>query len=98
MNRRSSRSEKRTAGQAGGRGLGRRVIAASEFKAHCLRILEEVAAGQEVLVTKRGVEVAVVSPARQRAATSSRGRWKGMVEVSGDIVHSDWSDEFDATR
>jgi hypothetical protein len=26
------------------------------------------------------------------------GSWKGLVEVHGDIVHVDWSDDFDATR
>ncbi len=74
------------------------MIPASEFKAHCLRLLEDVASGQEVLVTKRGQEMALVVPARRRPSGSSRGSWKGMVTVSGDIVHADWSADFDATR
>ncbi len=77
---------------------GRRVIAASEFKAHCLRVLEDVASGQEVVVTKRGKEMALVQPVRPRRSGSSRGRWKGMVTVNGDIVHTDWSSEFDASQ
>ncbi|MBX7115559.1 MAG: type II toxin-antitoxin system prevent-host-death family antitoxin [Myxococcaceae bacterium] len=80
------------------RNQGRRVIAASEFKAHCLRLLEDVASGQEVLVTKRGQEVALVVPVRRKLAGSSRGSWKGMVNVTGDIVQVDWSADFDATR
>lgn len=38
-------------------------IAAGEFKTHCLRVLDEVAAGGgEYVVTKRGVPVARVVP------------------------------------
>lgn len=38
-------------------------IAAGEFKTHCLRVLDEVAAGGgEYIVTKRGVPVARVVP------------------------------------
>lgn len=80
------------------RSPGRRVIAASEFKAQCLRILDEVAAGETVLVTKHGKQVALVSPARRPAAKSSYGSLEGLIKITGDIVHCDWSDEFDATR
>ena len=73
----------------------RKTLAASEFKAHCLRILDEVAEGQVVVITKRGSEVAVLSPISRRVG-SSRGSWKGLVEIEGDIVHTDWSDEFEA--
>lgn len=72
-------------------------MAASEFKARCLRILDEVASGQEVVVTKHGQEIATVAPMGSRVG-SSRGSWRGLVEVVGDIVHSDWSEEFQATR
>lgn len=77
---------------------GRRTIAASEFKARCLRILDDVRGGEEVLITKRGEEIARVIPARPRLKASSRGHWKEMVRVTGEIVHSDWSAEFDAAR
>jgi prevent-host-death family protein len=40
-----------------------RTISASQFKAKCLAMLDEVAAtGEEVVVTKRGHAVARVSP------------------------------------
>ncbi|HEY4824081.1 MAG TPA: type II toxin-antitoxin system Phd/YefM family antitoxin [Solirubrobacteraceae bacterium] len=40
-----------------------RTISASEFKAKCLAMLDEVAAtGEEIVVTKRGHAVARVSP------------------------------------
>ena len=42
----------------------KRTIAASEFKARCLALLDEVAKnGHEVVVTKRGKPVARVVPA-----------------------------------
>jgi len=37
-------------------------ISASRFKAQCLAILDEVAAGEEVVVTKRGTPVARLVP------------------------------------
>ncbi len=77
---------------------GRRtVVSASDFKARCLRILDDVANGQEVVVTKHGSEIAQVTPIR-KTLRSSRGSWKRLVQVTGDIVHSDWSEDFDATR
>jgi prevent-host-death family protein len=98
MKRRSG-SRKKSAGPAHpGSAAGRRTMPASEFKTHCLRILDEVGKGQEILVTKRGEEIARVIPARRPKNKSSRGNWKGMVQVKGDIVHSDWSSDFDATR
>jgi len=69
---------------------------ASEFKAKCLRILDEAAAGSEITITKHGKAVARLGPVAKRS--SSYGSWKGLAEVTGDIVHSDWSQEFDATR
>lgn len=46
-----------------------RTISASQFKAQCLAMLDEVAAtGEEILVTKRGHAVARVSPATEPAS------------------------------
>ena len=40
-----------------------KTVKAGEFKTHCLRLLDDVAAGGEaLLVTKRGRPVALVSP------------------------------------
>jgi prevent-host-death family protein len=63
-----------------------RTIPAGEFKAKCLKIMDEVAAtGVPVVVTKRGKPVvrleppAVVQPAR-----SIFGALRGMAEIVGD--------------
>ena len=77
--------------------LGRRIVPASEFKAHCLRLLDEVAEGGELVITKRGKPIArltAISPSPR----SDYGRWKGLVQIKGNIVQSDWSEDFDATR
>ena len=44
-------------------------VSASEFKAHCLRLMAEVQAGGEAItVTKRGKPLAVVGPAELQPA------------------------------
>jgi prevent-host-death family protein len=73
-------------------------INASDFKARCLKVLDEVqATGAEVVITKRGKPVARLGPIGP-VRRSLRGAWKGMVRIRGDIVHVDWSSEFEATR
>jgi len=66
-----------------------RTMNATEFKAKCLAVLDQVEGGTEVIVTKRGKPVArlvPVAPVRR----SLRGLWKGG-KIKGEIVHNDWS-------
>lgn len=73
-------------------------INASEFKAKCLRVLDDVQCTRaEVVITKRGKPVARLVPIGP-ARSTLRGAWKGMVRTNGDIVQVDWSSEFEATR
>ena len=75
-----------------------KIIDASEFKARCLRVLDEVqATGREVVITRRGKPVARLAPIGP-ARTSLRGAWKGKARLHGDIVHVDWSSEFEDVR
>lgn len=70
-------------------------LGTAEFKAKCLELLEDVAAsGNEYVVTKRGRPMARIVPIAPRAR-SSFGAWKERMEVVGDLVHADWSDEFE---
>ncbi len=67
-------------------------LAASEFKAKCLRLLDEVAEqGNTLIITKRGRPIAKVTPV-SHPRTTLRGTWKGVVKIKGDIVnfHDDW--------
>lgn len=63
-----------------------RSIKASEFKARCLRLLDEVAAsGEALVITKRGKPIGRLVPYRERPA-SLYALLAGSVEVRGDIV------------
>ena len=64
---------------------GTREIAAGEFKAKCLAIIDEVnQTGQEVVITKRGRPMAKVIPFEAATVDSLFGRLKGIVEIVGD--------------
>jgi len=63
-----------------------RTIAASKFKAECLRLMDEVAATRQPLViTKHRQPVARLMPVEAKPAPFL-GRLKGVFEVMGDIV------------
>ena len=63
-----------------------RTIKASEFKAKCLKIMDEVAAtGEPVVITKYGVPVAQLVPAVQKPKTLC-GALKGSILYMGDVI------------
>jgi len=74
-----------------------REVPISEFKARCLAMVDRVRRGkEEILITKRGKPVAkVVGLEASVAWPDLGGLWAGKVNVVGDIVHSDWSDELE---
>ena len=50
---------------------GTRTIKASEFKAKCLKLMDEVAeTGEEIIITKNGKPVAKLSAHREKPKTS----------------------------
>jgi prevent-host-death family protein len=58
----------------------------AEFKAHCLRILDEVAeSGQSVLLTKRGRPVARLVPVVASAPLPVFGLLKGSVQWTDNL-------------
>ncbi len=63
-----------------------KTMKASEFKAKCLQVMDEVAAtGEEVLVTKRGQPVSRVV-AHQPPRETLFGALAGAIRVTGDLV------------
>ncbi len=68
-------------------------IKASEFKAKCLSLMDEVArTGKSLLVTKNGKPVAELRPHRAPTRKVS-GVWKDKLLIKGDIVSpvdTDW--------
>lgn len=62
-------------------------IAAGEFKAKCLKIMEEVnASGKQMIITKRNVPVVKLCPIKTKDL-ALYGKMKGSVEIKGDIIH-----------
>ena len=61
-------------------------IKASEFKARCLKLMDEVAqTGKEIVITKNGVPVSRLVPYRERPKTLF-GIDRGKLEILGDII------------
>ena len=61
-------------------------IKASEFKAKCLSLLDEVEeSGQRLVITKNGKPVADLVP-HQKAKPSPLGLLKDQIEITGDII------------
>jgi prevent-host-death family protein len=72
-------------------------VKASEFKAKCLALIDEVAAtGEPIVVTKNGKPMAELVPHRS-AQKSPFGIWKGKVKIKGDII-SPLDVEWDAMK
>jgi prevent-host-death family protein len=62
-------------------------IQASEFKAKCLALMDQVArTGETIVVTKNGKPVAELRPHRPPRAKSLIGLHKGKIRTRGDIV------------
>ncbi len=63
-----------------------RQIAAGEFKAKCLRLLDEVQQSRkEIVITKRGRPVARLLPAEEKVPKIF-GRMAGSAKILGDII------------
>lgn len=73
-------------------------VNAAEFKAKCLKLIDEVAAShQPLVITKRGKPVARVVPIEPQAPLPDMfGYMKGTGEIVGDIIDlpsESWSAE-----
>lgn len=72
-------------------------VKASEFKAKCLALMDEVArTGKPLLVTKNGRPVAELRPHRPQTRNVS-GVWKDKLIIKGDIV-SPLAEDWEALR
>ena len=78
-----------------------RTIKASEFKAKCLKLMDEVAeSGEEIVITKYGRPVSRLTPYRERPA-SLFGIDRGRIEILGDIIEPlevEWEAQSDPDR
>lgn len=72
-------------------------IAAAQFKAHCLALMDQVSqSGRAVVVTKHGKPVVKVVPAKE-CDDEIFGALSGIARITGDIENtvpaSDWESE-----
>ncbi len=68
-----------------GKASGPRTIKASEFKAKCLKLMDEVAdSGEEIVITKNGRPISKLAPYREKPKTLF-GIDRGRIEIVGDI-------------
>lgn len=74
---------------------------ASEFKAKCLKLMDEVSErGEEIVITKNGRPVSKLVPYREKPKTLF-GIDRGKLEIVGDIVSPidvEWEAEADSAR
>ena len=64
-----------------------RYVAAADFKANCLRLMDEVAQRrQPITITKRGKPVAKLVPI-EAEAIDLFGRMAGSIKICGDIIN-----------
>jgi prevent-host-death family protein len=61
-----------------------KTLSATEFKAKCLKILEELDS-RGLVVTKRGRPIARVTPVADASSEKFHGALKGKIVIKGDI-------------
>lgn len=75
-----------------------RTIKASEFKAKCLKLMDEVAeSGEEIVITKNGRPVSRLTPYRGKSQMTF-GRNRSHIRILGDIVEpmpAEWFEDAD---
>lgn len=65
-------------------------IRATDFKARCLALLDDMEKqGEPITITRRGQPIAVLSPAPKNAWQSPADSWSGKAEIVGDIVNTE---------
>ncbi len=78
------------------RARGVRTIKTSEFKARCLKLMDEVEeSGEEVVITKHGRPVSRLVPFREKP-NMPFGRNRDRIRILGDIVApmpNEWFDD-----
>ena len=63
-----------------------RTIKASEFKATCLKLMDEVAeTGEEIVITKNGKPVAKLTPHQKQPRKPWFGADRGKIIIHGDL-------------
>ena len=76
--------------------MTKRTIPAGEFKAHCLKLMDDVAeTGEEIVITKRGKPVArllAAEKAKPKPREFEFGYMRGTVKFLGDVIEPIYPD------
>lgn len=80
-----------------------RTIPASQFRADCLNLIDEVAqSGEEIVITKHGIPAAKLTPLeKNRTRKSPFGAGRHLFEITGDIeapLDVEWDAEVNPER
>lgn len=62
-----------------------RIVNVYEAKTHLSRLLEHVAAGEEIVIAKAGKPLAKLIPYQQEASPREPGYWRGQVHIAADF-------------
>ncbi len=71
-------------------------ILISEFKAKCIAIINEMNRTRDsVIITRRGCPVARLEPIGDERPSRKLGKLAGKIRIKGDIVHADFSTDWE---
>ncbi len=74
-----------------------KTIILSEFKANCIAILREAQRTAEpLIVTRRGRPLARIEPVQEPMPKRRFGTQRGRLRIKGDIVHAEFSSDWEA--
>ena len=76
-----------------------KTVLVSQFKAQCIGMLKQVKqTGEPLLITLRGQPLARIEPIGTRPGTRVLGAQKNGTRTRGDVVHSNFEDEWECNR
>ena len=71
----------------------------SDFKAKCIAVLKETQRTRKpLIVTRRGHPIARIEPILDKMPERKLGVLKGKMRIKGDIVHADFSADWEMAR
>ena len=74
-----------------------KTVILSTFKAQCIALLREAQRTAEpIIVTRRGRPLARIEPVREPVPRRRLGKLRGRMRIKGDIVHADFSADWEA--
>ena len=74
-----------------------KTVILSTFKAQCIALIREAQRTAEpIIVTRRGRPLARIEPVREPVPRRRLGKQRGRMRIKGDIVHADFSADWEA--